>query len=251
MAALLCWIGIEVPRAIVCRSGLASLGLPGLSGEEAWVAWTLWIFAAAVVAADSVLLVAWLRFRSGVFLGAVVVLGGLTLGLETMNVEVAMARSRGVAAAAEEVRALLEAKVEEAEEEVVGARREVARWIETRHVWERDGRADNDGGLEAAERLLRAAESDLEAVGAEYRAAAGTAVHSSHLVHPLAGEDRPGWIVASGLLALKLVALALAAGMHGFFPVEVLPLSGRKTGAVPLVRRAGGRVAQLAEIFRS
>ena len=76
------WLVILAALTCILHAGLDKLELPGLT---AWP-WLLWALAGALTVADSILVLAFQRWRCRPLLGAVICLFGLTLGLESMNI---------------------------------------------------------------------------------------------------------------------------------------------------------------------
>jgi len=224
--AALCWLGIMVALVRICHAGLVSFPAPGLA--EWWP--VPWLLAGALCAADSVLFLAWMQTRSGWFLGSLSALALLTLGIEWCNVqhglnEAVSAVSGGEAAGAawREHLANFRAAVEE-QEEVVN------RFRATESVWKSDGDSKNDGLLAAAEKLLDDRRKTEMIAMEKISDSAATRASRQSAVHPLATVSFSGWFVVVGLLLIKVVAVALAAIVHGQHGEEVAATAARRGG---------------------
>ena len=227
LGACLLWGVIMAALAVVLQSGLSGLQLPGLGT----IPRLLWLLAVALTVADSVLLLAWHRWKAWPLLAAVGLVFGLTLSLEAVNVANGLKAHH---AGPIEARALAEQSERlrvDAADRRGGAETRLFQIRASRATWTKDGDSANDGQEEAAAKALEEAlsvEAEASTTAKNAQAAVAVAEGTSSMITTLPHLGL--WILA-GLAALKLVALALAALVHSSpaEPEKPSPLPPEKT----------------------
>lgn len=243
----LCWVGLSLPLVWICHAGLMALPLPGLDGD---VGVSLkWAFAAGLVAADSVLVLAWLHKARWYFLAGVACVVALSVAMEAANIESGLRLAESSAAGSA---ALLETR--RAEEgrlmgQIAEAEAEVAKAIATQSLWANDGDKTNDGMLLEAEALLRMKREAFQPLSGRADEQIVNAAESAAKIHPLAEIPFRAWIVSGGLIVVKCLCWALCTVLHAPALARVPEAPGVPVGS-PVASPGGARRKRAVPAFK-
>jgi hypothetical protein len=181
-----------------------------------------------------VLFVAWRNSGRWWYLIALVALSAVSVGAEALNVARGLDEKAGGAAGDDAAALVLARHVEESRRELVAAAARVDELLGT----DRDGNPKNDGALPVAQSSLLRAQAEHDArVNAAVDAARAAALRQS-AVHPLVGRRLAVVWVTVALVALRAVAVALAAIVHSD---PVAAGEGWQLVAKSLARRRQGK----------